>query len=153
MIDRDQIALDAATKIMDLVYGPTPLGGSAQLKAGVQVTVTEAMAAERARGIELNADTIDILGRPNFACAGIARALRMRGDSILHRAENEQAAAIRFLLGHYFSAGARWRVSATEELEAIWRTAPQPAAGPNLTGAAPDGATEASVSVHAAGER
>lgn len=80
-------------------------------------------AAERAGGgactIQLNEDTIDILGRPNFTCFAIAQTLRLRGDDIPNRSENEQAATIAFLLGHYFASGSSWRESATEELSRI----------------------------------
>lgn len=43
MADRDQIALDAATKIMRLVDGRMPVGGPVQLKAQVQTTVSDAI--------------------------------------------------------------------------------------------------------------
>lgn len=61
MTDRDQIALDAATKIMALVNGPTLIGGDAQLKAGVQVAVAEAMVKERAgAGADITEETADL---------------------------------------------------------------------------------------------
>lgn len=43
--DADQLALDAATDIMALMYGPTPAGGSVQLKAQVQCRVLDAIRA------------------------------------------------------------------------------------------------------------
>ena len=43
--DADPIALDAATAIMALMYGPTPAGGSVQLKAQVQCRVLDAIKA------------------------------------------------------------------------------------------------------------
>lgn len=41
--DRDQIALDAASDIMALVYGPMPAGGSVQLQAQVQCRILDAI--------------------------------------------------------------------------------------------------------------
>lgn len=43
--DADQLALDAATDIMALMYGPTPAGGSVQLLAQVQCRVLDAIKA------------------------------------------------------------------------------------------------------------
>lgn len=41
----DQLALDAATDIMALMYGPLPVGGSVQLQAQVQCRVLDAIKA------------------------------------------------------------------------------------------------------------
>jgi len=58
--DRDQIALDAAKKIMELVYGPMPVGGSVQLIAQVQVAVSEAMAAQPpAAGVDVTDEMVE----------------------------------------------------------------------------------------------
>jgi hypothetical protein len=43
MSDHDQIALDAASRIMEAVQRPMHTGGSAQLKARVQCIVAEAI--------------------------------------------------------------------------------------------------------------
>lgn len=56
----------------------------------------------------LNEELIKILGRPNFACHGIASALRAKGHEIRQKAEHEQAAAIHFMLGLYLEHGANW---------------------------------------------
>ena len=61
----------------------------------------------------------DILGRPNFWCSPWANVLRMRGDSIPRKAEEEQAAVIRFMLNHYLANGADWAETAGAELDAI----------------------------------
>lgn len=61
----------------------------------------------------------DILGRPNFWCSPWANVLRMRGDAIPCRAEEEQAAVIRFVLNHYLANGTAWAETAGTELEAI----------------------------------
>jgi len=71
------------------------------------------------RLVSLDADLIDILGRPNFACHHIAKVLRMRGDEIKEKAEHEQAAVIYYLLGKYLQHGATWRRAAELELQEI----------------------------------
>ncbi|CUI53172.1 hypothetical protein [Achromobacter xylosoxidans] len=67
----------------------------------------------------LDADLIEILGRPNFMCGGIATLLRADGHDIKRKAEHEQAATIHFLLGHYLKHGADWRETAGSALDAI----------------------------------
>lgn len=69
--------------------------------------------------IALNKDTIEILGRPNFMCANAARILRLRGDTIPHKAENEQAAVICFLLNLYLEHGSGYLKKAEETLTEI----------------------------------
>lgn len=61
----------------------------------------------------------EILGRPNFWCSPWANVLRRRGDVIPCKAEEEQAAVIRFMLNHYLAHGARWAEAAEAELQAI----------------------------------
>lgn len=61
----------------------------------------------------------DILGRPNFWCSPWANILRRRGDVIPCKAEEEQAAVIRFMLNHYLAHGAGWADAAEAELQAI----------------------------------
>lgn len=67
----------------------------------------------------LDDDLIEILGRPNFACAELATLLRAGGHSIKNKAEHEQAAVIHFLLGHYLKHGAAWHEHAGAAFEAI----------------------------------
>lgn len=59
--------------------------------------------------IELNDETRWILGRPNFACAGIAEKLRQQGKKIERKAEHEQAAVIHWMLETYKLYGDSWR--------------------------------------------
>jgi len=61
----------------------------------------------------------DILGRPNFWCSPWANVLRMRGDEIPNKAEEEQAAVIRFMLNHYLANGTAWAETAGAELDTI----------------------------------
>ncbi|HEL5401698.1 TPA: hypothetical protein UOJ25_001812 [Stenotrophomonas maltophilia] len=67
----------------------------------------------------------DILGRPNFWCSPWANVLRMRGDEIPNKAEEEQAAVIRFMLNHYLANGADWAETAGAELDAIRKAGSQ----------------------------
>lgn len=65
---------------------------------------------------ELNADLIDILGRPNFTCIRIAQLLRLGGVEIATKAEAEQATVIHHLLGFYLKHGSHWAEKADEDL-------------------------------------
>lgn len=66
----------------------------------------------------LNDDLIAILGRPNFMCAQLADTLRSGGHDIAERAENEQAAVIHFLLGHYLADPNQWAENASAAIDA-----------------------------------
>lgn len=66
---------------------------------------------------ELTDDLREILGRPNFTCHFIAKALRVMGHSIAHKSEDEQAVVIHWLLGIYLKHGPDWRQRAAAELE------------------------------------
>ncbi|KGP00553.1 hypothetical protein JT27_15650 [Alcaligenes faecalis] len=65
----------------------------------------------------MNDDLIAILGRPNFICAQLADTLRSGGRDIAKRAENEQAAVIHFLLGHYLADPIQWAEKASTALK------------------------------------
>lgn len=67
----------------------------------------------------MNADLLEILGRPNFACNRIAAVLRVSGVSIANKAEAEQAAVIHWLLGLYLAHGSEWQAKAEAELKRI----------------------------------
>ncbi|MGY0708761.1 DUF551 domain-containing protein, partial [Bordetella bronchiseptica] len=67
----------------------------------------------------LDDDLSDILGQPNFRCANLAEQLRAGGHEIQRKAEQEQAAVIHFLLGHYLKHGSDWRETAGAALDAI----------------------------------
>lgn len=85
----------------------------------------------------MNPNLLDILGRPNFACAHIANALRLAGATIAKKAEAEQAAVIHWMLGHYAKHGADWRQHAGDDLQekantlkvTVTEAAPSPPAG------------------------
>lgn len=65
---------------------------------------------------ELEGDLIEILGRPCFQCAGLANALRLKGQDIPFKAEQEQAAVLHFTLNHYLKDKENWRRLCQEDL-------------------------------------
>ena len=58
--------------------------------------------------IPLNEHTRNILGRPCFACIGIAQLLRDMGHTIARKAEDEQAAVAHWCLNLYLEHGEAW---------------------------------------------
>lgn len=58
-----------------------------------------------------------ILGLMCFQCIPFAQALRAGGQQINTRAEDEQAAVLHWMLGHYFKHGDSWRDAAAEDME------------------------------------
>lgn len=66
---------------------------------------------------ELNSDLREILGRPNFTCHFIAKALRLMGFDIPQKSEEEQAVTIYWMLGHYLRDPVNWRDAASAELK------------------------------------
>jgi len=67
---------------------------------------------------ELNNELRYILGTMCFTCIPTVQALRQMGHIIKNRAEDEQAATIHWMLGHYLRDGDNWRTSAVAELKA-----------------------------------
>lgn len=62
-------------------------------------------------------DTLrNILGRICFTLIPLVNMLRAGGHEIKHKAEDEQAAAIHWMLGHYFAHGAEWQAAATADI-------------------------------------
>jgi hypothetical protein len=62
---------------------------------------------------------LEILGRPNFLCAGLAECLRADGYEIPRKSECEQATVIHWMLKLYLNHGANWRNEANNELARI----------------------------------
>lgn len=58
---------------------------------------------------EFGPDARAILGRPCFACIAIVERLRARGFDIPRKAEEEQAATIRWMLTMLVQHGSAWR--------------------------------------------
>jgi hypothetical protein len=69
---------------------------------------------------ELNDDLKRILGMPNFACIPYAQAFRSYGYAIKHKAEEEQAFTIDWLLRQYLKGGTEQiRVALKEIADAL----------------------------------
>ena len=66
--------------------------------------------------ISLDDETRWILGRPCFAVIGIVKVLRQNGHDIARKAEDEQAAAIFWMLQMYVKHGEDWRDKASKWL-------------------------------------
>ena len=68
--------------------------------------------------IELGADQIRILGRPNFTCREIVHRLKDLGlYEVESKSESEQAVTIHFLLGQYNKHGDSWLEEANKILK------------------------------------
>lgn len=67
---------------------------------------------------ELKPELASILGTMCFQCITIAQALRAAGHQIKTQAEDEQAAVLHWMLGHYFREGEDgWRKAAADDLK------------------------------------
>lgn len=99
------------------IYHPPVWPTRGVIKAWIQ-TMRTAVAQPTAALPEIDDELRWILGRPNFACAGLAQCLRRMGHSVAHKAEHEQAAAIHWMLGLYLKHGsAGWRDAAERVLK------------------------------------
>lgn len=65
----------------------------------------------------LTPELASILGLMCFQCISFAQALRAAGHTIKTRAEDEQAAVLHWMLGHYFQHGDDWRTAAAEDMK------------------------------------
>ncbi|HEN8710586.1 TPA: hypothetical protein U8203_000228 [Pseudomonas putida] len=99
------------------VGGRLCLGDCDELERHDLLSIIQAMAEQHQVAPELTDDLREILGRPNFTCHFIAKALRVMGHSIAHKSEDEQAVVIHWLLGIYLKHGSDWRQRASAELE------------------------------------
>jgi hypothetical protein len=99
-----QLLIDAAERIEELE------------KQLVLVSNTLAVAASTPLTLPFNDDTRLILGRPCFACCGLARRLREKGHQIEQKAEAEQAAVLHWMLNLYLKHGANWAEVGDKEL-------------------------------------
>jgi Lar family restriction alleviation protein len=99
--------------------GPMTKPGEA-VKAWNTRAAAEDVSAVAAAAVlpELTSDLREILGRPNFTCHFIAKALRLMGFDIPQKSEEEQAVTIYWMLGHYLRDPVNWRDAASAELKA-----------------------------------
>lgn len=67
---------------------------------------------------DLTPELANILGTMCFQCISFAQALRAAGHQIKTQAEDEQAAVLHWMLGHYFRHGDDgWRKAAAEDMK------------------------------------
>jgi len=76
-------------------------------------------AAVEAEAHALTPELSKILGTMCFQCIPFAQALRAAGHTIKSRAEDEQAAVLHWMLGHYATHGEDWRTAAAADMEAM----------------------------------
>ena len=74
---------------------------------------------------ELNDDLRYIFGMMCFQCITYAQALRGMGHSITNKVEDEQAATIHWMYGHYLRDPDNWRTNAIAEIKAAKLAAKQ----------------------------
>lgn len=74
---------------------------------------------------ELTEELRYIFGMMCFQCITYAQALRGMGHTIANKAEDEQAATIHWMLGHYLSDPDNWRTNAIAEIKAAKLAAEQ----------------------------
>ena len=79
-----------------------------EIAAALLSTPAAPQADEWVKCAEMDDELRWILGRPNFACVGIAERLRELGKDIERKAESEQAAAIHWMMSLYVQHGADW---------------------------------------------
>ena len=76
----------------------------------------------------LTPELAKILGTMCFQCITFSQALRQAGHQINTRAEDEQAATLHWMLGHYFRHGEDgWRKAAMDDMERMRASALPPA--------------------------
>ena len=75
---------------------------------------------------EFNDEVKGILGRPNFTCASIAQVLRMKGQKIKTKAEDEQAAVLYWMLSMYMKHGNQWKAEGEAYLKIVQTGKPAP---------------------------
>lgn len=94
--------------------------GEADAKAAYDEHMDAAAALEANEARDFPAMTPDlasILGMICYQCIPFAKALRAAGHQIDKRAEDEQAAVLYWMLGHWFRHGESWREHAYADME------------------------------------
>ena len=77
--------------------------------------------AQQTHRATLDADLVEILGKPNFMCSPLAAVMRLDGAAIPKKAEAEQAHVIHWLLNLYLLYGREWRREMHQSLERMLR--------------------------------
>lgn len=89
---------------------------SASAPKNVPLHVAVAVPDERAAFPAMTPELASILGLMCFQCIPFAQALRTAGHQIETRAEDEQAAVLHWMLGHWFRHGEEWRDHAQADM-------------------------------------
>jgi hypothetical protein len=101
------------------------------LKAAIEKWIaTRALTSEKAGRVgEIPLDDCvrSILGKPCFTLIHLANALRKDGHKIGHKAEDEQAVCLHWMLNLYLKHGTEWGKVATAEIERIHALPASPA--------------------------
>jgi len=87
--------------------------------AGPGLVARVRAAESRAYPATLTPELDEVLGWPNFRCAGFADAFRATGHDIGHKAEREQAFVLHWLTGLVLKHGAGWKDAASSDMEAL----------------------------------
>lgn len=86
------------------------------LRAALAATQPAAQGIDGREFPPLTPELASILGLPCFQCIPFAKALRAAGHTIKTRAEDEQAAVLHWMLGHYFRHGDDWSGAAAQDM-------------------------------------
>lgn len=84
----------------------------------VRLTVAEQLVDELTSPPELTNDLRYIFGMMCFQCITYAQVLRGMGHTIANKAEDEQAATIHWMYGHYLRDPDNWRTNTIAEIKA-----------------------------------
>ena len=110
------ISAPARTERNGLITCGRCLGdGKAEAPTVPAIDATQA----KVTAIPLDDEVKWILGRPNYACIGLADSLRMGGQDIERNAECERAAVLHWMLNLYLTVGSTWRDLAEARLREI----------------------------------
>ena len=89
----------------------------APVKCLLQIAEPAAQGLDAREFPPMTPELASILGLMCFQCISFAQALRAGGHQIASRAEDEQAAVLHWMLGHYFRHGDDWRTVAAEDMK------------------------------------
>ncbi|WP_287917187.1 hypothetical protein [Comamonas sp.] len=82
-----------------------------------KATAAAALGKDKRDFPPMTPELASILGLMCFQCISFAQALRAAGHTIKTRAEDEQAAVLHWMLGHYFRHGDDWRAAAAQDMK------------------------------------
>jgi hypothetical protein len=113
--------LDHAVTALNEIVRASPMGEKPFEIATLAIGEMSAMVEQPAPAMvlpELTDELRYILGMMCFQCITYAQALRGMGHTIANKAEDEQAATIHWMFGHYMIDPVNWRTNAIAEIKA-----------------------------------